>query len=89
MRQARLGVNYAEAERQKLIASTIFYAAKNYWDWWFSYKQLQLIQEGYDLANTRFIATRERARVGEQAAIDSVEAKITFSESTTLCVSHA
>lgn len=80
LKQARLGINYAEAERQKLIASTIFYAAKSYWDWWFSYQQLQLIQEGYNLANNRFVATRERARVGEQATIDSVEAKITLQD---------
>ena len=80
LKQAQLGKNYAEAERQKLISSTVFYAAKSYWDWWFSYQQLQLIREGYDLANTRFIATRERARVGEQAAIDSVEAKITLQD---------
>ena len=80
LKQAQLGRNYAEAERQKLINSTIFYATKSYWDWWFSYQQLQLIQEGYDLADKRFIATRERARVGEQATIDSVEAKITLQD---------
>ncbi len=80
LKQAQLGKNYAEAERQKLINSTVFYAAKSYWDWWFSYQQLQLIREGYDLANKRFIATRERARVGEQATIDSVEAKITLQD---------
>lgn len=80
LKQARLGRNYAEAERQKLINSTVYYAAKSYWDWWFSYQQLQLIREGYDLADRRFIATRERARVGEQATIDSVEAKITLQD---------
>lgn len=80
LKQARLGRNYAEAERQKLINSTVYYAAKSYWDWWFSYQQLQLIREGYDLADKRFIATRERARVGEQATIDSVEAKITLQD---------
>lgn len=80
LKQAQLGRNYAEAERQKLINSTVYYAAKSYWDWWFSYQQLQLIREGYDLADKRFIATRERARVGEQATIDSVEAKITLQD---------
>lgn len=80
LKQAQLGRNYAKAERQKLINSTVYYAAKSYWDWWFSYQQLQLIREGYDLADKRFIATRERARVGEQAAIDSVEAKITLQD---------
>ncbi len=80
LKQARLAKNYAEAERQKLINSTIYYAAKAYWEWWFSYQQLQLIKEGYDLADKRFVATRERARIGEQATIDSVEAKITLQD---------
>ena len=80
LKQAQLGRNYAEAERQKLINSTVYYAAKSYWDWWFSYQQLRLIREGYNLADKRFIATRERARVGEQATIDSVEAKITLQD---------
>ncbi|MES2519960.1 MAG: TolC family protein [Bacteroidota bacterium] len=80
LKQARLAKNYAEAERQKLINSTIYYAAKTYWEWWFSYQQLQLIKEGYDLADKRFVATRERARIGEQATIDSVEAKITLQD---------
>ncbi len=80
LQQARLARNYAEAERQKLIISTIYYATKSYWDWWFSFQQLKLIREGYDLADRRFIATRERARVGEQATIDSVEAKITLQD---------
>ncbi len=80
LKQAKLAKNYAEAERQKLINSTVYYAAKSYWDWWFSYQQLQLIREGYDLADKRFVATRERARMGEQATIDSVEAKITLQD---------
>jgi outer membrane protein len=80
LKQAKLAKNYAEAARQKLINSTVYYAAKSYWEWWFSYQQLQLIREGYDLANKRFVATRERARIGEQATIDSVEAKITLQD---------
>jgi outer membrane protein len=80
LKQSKLAKNYAEAARQKLINSTVYYAAKSYWEWWFSYQQLQLIREGYDLANKRFVATRERARIGEQATIDSVEAKITLQD---------
>ena len=80
LKQARLAKNYAQAERQKLINSTIYYATKSYWDWWFSFQQLKLIREGYDLADKRFVATRERARIGEQATIDSVEAKITLQD---------
>ncbi len=80
LKQANLAKNIAQAERQKLINKTILYAAKSYWEWWFSYQQLQYIREGYELANQRFIATRERSRIGEQATIDSVEAKITLQD---------
>ncbi len=80
LKQAKLAKNYAEAERQKLTNSIIYYATKSYWEWWFSYQQLGLVREGYELADKRFIATRERARIGEQATIDSVEAKITLQD---------
>lgn len=80
LKQANLAKNIAQAERQKLINKTILYAAKSYWEWWFSYQQLQYVREGYELANQRFIATRERSRIGEQATIDSVEAKITLQD---------
>lgn len=80
LKQAQLAKTISEAERLKLINKTVLSASKAYWEWWFSYQQLQFIQEGLSLANTRYVATKERAAIGEQAAIDSVEAKITLQD---------
>lgn len=75
-RQAKVMQGYAEAERVKQI-NTIWYAiVKDYWNWYFSYNQYQLIQEGLELANTRFKAISRQTLLGDKASIDSVEAAI-------------
>ncbi|WP_052353954.1 TolC family protein [Flectobacillus major] len=80
LKQAQLAKTMAEAEKLKLVNKTILSASKAYWEWWFSFQQLTFLREGYELANQRYIATQERARIGEQAGIDSVEAKITLQD---------
>lgn len=80
LRQARLGVNLADADRLKNINKTLFDAAKAYWDWYLSYRSYRLIDEGLLLADVRFEGTRRRALVGEVAAIDTTEALITFQD---------
>ncbi|WP_338876858.1 TolC family protein [Spirosoma sp. SC4-14] len=76
VRQARLAVNLAEADRLKLVNKTLFDAAKAYWEWFLAYQQRRLIAEGYDLADRRFRALRERALLGDAATIDTTEALI-------------
>lgn len=78
--QARIYQNIAKAEQQKLINKIVFSAAKEYWEWYLTFKNLQLQREGYELARNRFALTVERARIGEIAAVDSVEAKITVQD---------
>ncbi len=78
--QARFLDEIAEAERRKLVNKFIFSAAKDYWEWYVSHKKLRLAQEGYRLAETRFNLLSERSKIGELAAIDSVEANITLQE---------
>ncbi len=78
--QARLLDEIAEAERRKVVNKFIFSAAKDYWEWYISYKKLQLAQEAFRLADTRFKLLSERSSIGELAAIDSVEANITLQE---------
>ena len=77
LRQAQAATTLAEADRLKLINKTLFEAAKSYWDWFLAYRQFQLIDEGYQLANTRFRAVRQRATLGDAAMIDTTEAIIT------------
>lgn len=76
LRQAQLGLRLAEAERRKQVNKTVYEAAKAYWDWYLAYRSYQLIGEGWQLADVRFAATRQRALVGEAAAIDTTEALI-------------
>ncbi|MFD1818723.1 Outer membrane efflux protein [Pseudarcicella hirudinis] len=80
LRQAQIARQISEAEKIKSINKTILSASKDYWEWYLAYQQYSFIKEGLDLAETRFNATKERARIGEQAAIDSVEAKITLQD---------
>jgi outer membrane protein len=77
IRQARLFVDLREAERIGALNKALLSAAKTYWDWYFSYQQFRLLQEGYELANIRYRGIAQRVELGDAAPIDSVEAQIT------------
>jgi len=80
LRQAKALLTAAEADRVKQINEVWLQAAKDYWNWYYSYQQIQLIREGIALANRSFQATARRAQIGDQAPIDSVEAQITVQD---------
>jgi outer membrane protein TolC len=80
LRQSRIMVRYAEAEQVKQINSTWYAIVKDYWNWYYAYRQAALSQEGVDLAQTRFKAVSAQVSLGDKASIDSVEAYITVQE---------
>ena len=80
LRQAKIMVTAAEADRVKQINEVWLQATKDYWNWYYQYQQQQLIREGVALADRRFQATARRAQIGDQAPIDSVEAQITVQD---------
>ncbi|MBC7923609.1 MAG: TolC family protein [Ferruginibacter sp.] len=80
LRQAQLAVRLADADRLKLINQTLYNAANTYWEWYLAHQQYRLLREGYQLADTRFGAVRERALLGDAAIIDTTEALITAQE---------
>ena len=80
LRQARVFQDLADAERVKMINKIILTAAKDYWNWYFSYHQYRLSSDFYDLAQVRYNATTQRAELGEAAAIDTVEALVTLQD---------
>jgi outer membrane protein TolC len=80
LRQAKIMQTAAEADRVKQINEVWLQAAKDYWTWYYTYQQARLIAEGVALADRRFRATARRAQIGDQAAIDSVEAQITVQD---------
>ncbi|MBW7465829.1 outer membrane protein TolC [Pontibacter aydingkolensis] len=74
LRQAQLMQDIAEAERVKLINKLLLEATKDYWDWLLQYRTMQLFQEALELADFRLKGVNIRAREGDLAAIDTVEA---------------
>ncbi len=80
VRQARLAQNMAKADQLKLVNKTLFDAAKAYWSWFLAYQQRRLVTEGFELADQRFRALRERALLGDAAIIDTTEALITVQD---------
>lgn len=80
LRQAQIMLTAAEADRVKQINEVWLQAAKDYWNWYYTYQQAALIQEGVALADRRFRGTARRAQLGDQAPIDSVEAQVTVQD---------
>ncbi|MBE9584854.1 TolC family protein [Mucilaginibacter sp. JRF] len=80
LKQAKAMVNYAEAEKVKQINSVWYTAAKDYWAWYYAYREYLLLKEGVDLAQRRFEALRRQTLIGDKPPIDSVEASITVQD---------
>ncbi|MFN4085114.1 MAG: TolC family protein [Spirosomataceae bacterium] len=77
LKQARIYQKIAQAEQQKMINKIMYDAAKDYWEWYYTYQNYQLQKEGYELALNRFKFLRTQVLIGEKAGRDSVEAAIT------------
>jgi outer membrane protein TolC len=67
-------VTLAEAERIAALNKLLLSAVKEYWNWTLAYERRRLLQGNFELADIRYRAVRERVRLGDLAAIDSVEA---------------
>jgi len=80
LRQSKIMVQYAEADQLKQINSVWYGIVKDYWNWYYTYKQFELVNEGLDLAQRRFKALSAQTLIGDKPAIDSIEAYITVQE---------
>lgn len=80
LRQSKMMVAYAEAEQLKQINGLWYAVVKDYWSWYYAYRQFSLINEGLELAERRFKALSRQTAIGDKPAIDSVEAYITVQE---------
>ncbi|RYY37080.1 MAG: TolC family protein [Sphingobacteriaceae bacterium] len=78
--QAKAMVSYAEADKVKQINSVWYTAVKDYWNWYYAYREYMLIKEGVDLAVKRFRAVSSQTLLGDKPPIDSVEASITVQD---------
>lgn len=78
--QARAMVSYAEADKVKQINSVWYTAVKDYWNWYYAYREYSLIKEGVELAQKRFNALRNQTLLGDKPPIDTLEANITVQD---------
>ncbi len=75
LRQAQVFQQIAEADRIKEVNKLLFQAAKDYWEWYFTYNEYTMLLEAYELARLRYEAVRGRVQEGDLAGIDSTDAQ--------------
>lgn len=76
MQQAKLFTKMAEAEQIKLINKILLEAAKDYWQWYFSFYNYRLLDRNAEIAEDIFKRVKLNAQFGEASVIDTVQAKI-------------
>lgn len=78
IKQARLYSNIAESEKIKLANKVLLDITKSYWDWYFAYQQLQLMEQSLSIAEELFSRVKIDYDLGEAAVVDTIQAKITY-----------
>ncbi|NNC62447.1 MAG: TolC family protein [Eudoraea sp.] len=78
LRKAKYFREQTLADRDLLINTILFDASVAYFDWLQAYNDREIYRRFLDNAQIRFEGIRKRARAGDLAAIDTVEAKIAY-----------
>jgi outer membrane protein TolC len=73
LRQARIGLESAAAERLILLNDFVLDAAKAYWNWTLADNQLRIYEEALRQARIRHEGLRESFVQGDKPAIDTLE----------------
>lgn len=80
--QGKNAVRLGEVQMRQYANKVLALAAKDYWNWYYAYHEAAFLGEGVDLAATRLDGVTQKFRVGEEAAIDTVEAEILLQDRT-------
>ena len=80
VKQAKLFTQMAQAEQVKLINKILLDAAKDYWQWYYSFYNYRLLSQNTIIAREIFRRVKLDASLGEASAIDTVQAKITLQQ---------
>lgn len=78
LKKAKFFIEQSKAERELLVNNLIFEASIAYFEWLEAHNELTIYDSFLSNAQVRFNAVKRNVEVGEKAAIDSVEAKITL-----------
>ncbi len=73
LRQARIGLQGGEAERELVLNELMFEAAKTYWTWVVAGNQLRIYESALQQSRIRHEALRESFFQGDKPAIDTIE----------------
>jgi len=76
LKQAKIYAESTVAERQSILNDLFFDAIYQYWRWVEVYNQLKIYEESVVLAQTRFEAVKQSFVLGDNPAIDTLEAFI-------------
>ncbi len=76
MQQAKLFTELAEAEQIKLINKILLEAAKEYWQWYYSFYNYRLLDKNAIIAQDIFSRVKMNADLGEASAMDTIQAQI-------------
>ncbi len=82
LKKAKLFVNQAKVDRDIQVNTILYQAALAYFNWLQAYNKLLLFQDFLKNAEIRFNAVKQNVNLGESAAIDSTEARITVYDRT-------
>lgn len=80
LKQAKLFTQIAEAEQIKLINKILLDAAKDYWQWFYSFYNFRLLDQNTRLSMEILDRVRLNVSLGEASAIDTLQAKITVQQ---------
>lgn len=76
LKQARLFVNQAQADRQLFVNNILFDATLTYFNWLKTYNEKRVYEDFLVNAQMRFDGIKKSYEVGEVPAIDTLEARI-------------
>jgi outer membrane protein TolC len=76
VKKAKFFREQSKADRDLLVNQILFDASLTYFNWLQAYRNNEVFQSFLENARIRFKGIKERARSGDMAAIDTVEAKI-------------
>jgi len=80
LKQGKLFVKQAKADRQLLVNSILFEATLTYFNWLKTYNEKLVFESFLENAQTRFSGIKKNYEVGEMAAIDTLEARIALND---------
>lgn len=78
LQKARLDVIRAEAQQDILVNDLLLRAAYAYWDWWLANQQIRVLEGVRTITFQRYRDIVESYRLGDLAAIDTLEAYIQY-----------